>query len=434
MKNEFVKFLESYDWDGVNLAELYFEAGLGFKNPNLFTPMHHSAQQEVKGKYNIDLTKIFEPTSKYYWEDNLQVTKNIVDYRVNKLNQVYETLLTSFQTIADRKKGFQIIVTAMDSYGSPELREYIADDMDNVLKLQMKYDFILQVEDPQNLWSTNPTRYYDIGKQYLEKMSDKSKLMLDLNILKFRNENDVIPFPTLTQTGTESFHMVRSASLGAPRLTIYSESSVNPQDLYYMPYALAGEVKYKVTKEGFEYYSPTSFILELPKSIMSISLDNKTISPGRNNSFIIPSGTHLINFNKSEDQFNPTELQTKVLSFTGNLISINYGYQDLSFTYESDTRTIISLNRIPTFVKVDGKDFSFKIMKGDDCYSIFLPVGKHNVDLTVGDAFSKGVNLTSFWSSTGIALFGTLSIVLLLIMFLSVKYLNRKYRLQEIRQ
>ncbi|MBK7630621.1 MAG: DUF2334 domain-containing protein [Ignavibacteriales bacterium] len=434
MKNEFVKFLENYDWDGVNLAELYFEAGLGFESPTLFTPMHSSAQKEVKEKYGIDLPKIFDTTSKYYWENNSQVRKSVIDYRVKKLNQVYEILLNSFQEIANRKKGFQIIVTAMDSYGSPELREYIADDMDNILKLQKKYNFILQVEDPQHLWSTNPNRYFDIGKLYLEKISDKSKLMLDLNILKFRNENDIIQFPTLTQTGTESFHMVRSASLGAPRLTIYSESSVNPQDLYYMPYALASEVKYKVVKDGIEYYSPTSFTLELPKRVTSISLNNNTISPGRNNSFIIPAGINLVKFNTSDDQFNPTELQTKILSFSGNLLSIKYGYQDLLFTYESDTRTIISLNRVPTEVTVDGKNYKFKIMEGEDCFSIFLPVGTHNVDLTVGDAFSKGVNLTSFWSSTSIALFGTFSIVLLLIMYLSVKYLNHKYRLQEIKQ
>jgi len=434
MKDEFVKFLESNDWDGVNLAELYFEAGLGFKGPTLFTPMHSSAQKEVKEKYGFDLPKIFDTTSKYYWENNSQVRKSIIDYRVNKLNQVYETLLNSFQEIANRKKGFQIIVTAMDSYGSPELREYIADDMGNVLKLQKKYNFVLQVEDPQHLWSTNPNRYFDIGKQYLEKIGDKNKLMLDLNILKFRNENDVIPFPTLTQTGTESFHMVRSASLGASRLTIYSESSVNPQDLYYMPYALASEVKYKVVKGGIEYYSPTSFTLELPKSVTSISLNNNTISSGRNNSFIIPAGINLVKFNTSDDQFNPTELQTNVLSLSGNLLSINYGYQDIYFTYESDSKAIISLNRVPTEVTVDGKNYEFKIMEGGDCFSIFLPAGKHNVDLTVGDAFSKGVNLTSFWSSTGIALFGTLSIVLLLIMYLSVKYLNRKYRLQEIEQ
>jgi hypothetical protein len=413
---------------------LYFEAGLGFKGPKLFTPMHSSAQKEVKEKYGFDLPKIFDTTSKYYWENNLQVRKIVIDYRVNKLNQVYETLLNSFQEIAKRKKGFQIIVTAMDSYGSPELREYIADDMDNVLMLQKKYNFILQVEDPQHLWSTNPNRYFDIGKQYLEKIAHRNKLMLDLNILKFRNENDVIPFPTLTQTGTESFHMVRSASLGASRLTIYSESSINPQDLYYMPYALASEVKYKVVKDGIEYYSPTSFTLELPKSVTSISLNSNTISSGRNNSFIIPAGINLVKFNTSDDQFNPTELQTNVLSFSGNLLAINYGYQDIYFTYESNTRAIISLNRVPTEVTVDGKNYEFKIMQGGDCFSIFLPAGKHNVDLMVGDTFSKGINLTSFWSSTSIALLGTLSIVLLLIMYLSVKYLNRKYRLQEIKQ
>lgn len=335
---------------------------------------------------------------------------------------------------ANRKNGFQIIVTAMDSYGSPELREFIAEDMDNVLKLQKKYNFILQVEDPQNLWSTNPVRYYDIGKEYLEKISDKSKLMLDLNILKFRSENEVIPFPTLTQTGTESFHMVRSASLGANRLTIYSESSVNPQDIYYLPYALASEVKYKVTNDGIEYYSPFSFTLELPQNISSISINNNTILPGRNNSFIIPAGTHIINYNMSDNQFDPAELQTRIFSFTGNLLSVNYGYQDLSFVYESDMRTIISLNRVPTFVKVDGQNYNFKVMTGEDCFSIFLPVGKHNVDITVGDTFSKGVNLTSFWSSTGIALFGTLSIAMLFIMYLSVKYLNHKYRLKEIKK
>lgn len=434
MKNEFVNFLESYDWDGVNLAELYFEAGSGFRNPGLFTPMHPSAQKEVKEKYNIELAKIFDPASKFYWENNIQARKNIIDYRVEKLNQIYETLLTAFKNISDRKKGFQIIVTAMDSYGSPELREYIADDMDNVLKLQKKYNFILQVEDPQNLWSTNPARYFDIGKQYREKISDKSKLMLDLNILKFRNENDVIPFPTLTQTGTESFHMVRSASLGANRLTIYSESSVNPQDIYFMPYALASEVKYKVTNDGVEYYSPFSFTLELPQNISSISINNNTILPGRNNSFIIPAGTHIINYNMSDNQFDPAELQTRILSFTGNLLSVNYGYQDLSFTYESDMRTIISLNRVPTFVKIDGQNYNFKVMTGDDCFSIFLPMGNHSVDITVGDVFSKGVNLTSFWSSTGIAVFGIISIAMLLIMYLSVKYLNHKYRLIEIKQ
>jgi len=53
----------------------------------------------------------------------------VVDYRVSQLTQAYETFLSSFAQIAKEKQGFQIMVTAMDGYGSPELREYLGVDM-----------------------------------------------------------------------------------------------------------------------------------------------------------------------------------------------------------------------------------------------------------------------------------------------------------------
>ncbi len=431
VEKEFSDFLTNYDWDGVNLAELYFEAGMGFNEPNLFTPMHFSAQKEVKEKYDIELNKIFDPNSKYYWKLNQNIKNKIIEYRVNKLNEVYKLFLNSFKNIAEHKKGFQIIITAMDSYGSPLLREYIAEDMDRILELQKYYNFILQVEDPQALWSSNPTRYFEIGQSYKSLVSQPANLMLDLNILKFRNENEITPFPTLIQTGTESFHLVRSASLITDRLTIYSESSINPQDLYYMPYSLASKVKYKITRDGLQCSSPVSFHLELPTSIHSIILDGYTIYSGRNNSYIIPSGTHIIKFNTSNNRFQPEEMQTRVLSFTGNLLAINYGNQDLSFEYESESRAIISLNRVITSAHVDGKYYKVKIMQGNDCFSVFLPPGRHIVDFVVGDAYSKGISLTSFWSTTGIALFGTFSVALLFVMYLSVKILNKKCGLHK---
>ena len=212
MKKKFEIFLNRYDWDGVNLAELYFEAGQGFENPNLFTPMHPSAKKEVYEKFGIDLTKIFDSDSKFYWKNNSEVKRTITEYRVNKLSEIYELLLNSFSRVANTKAGFQIVVTALDSYGSPELRDYIAEDIGNLIELQKKYNFVLQVEDPQHIWSTNPERYSKIGKDYLSRIKDPKKIMLDLNIMKFRNENDITPFPTLIQTGTESFHLVHSAT------------------------------------------------------------------------------------------------------------------------------------------------------------------------------------------------------------------------------
>lgn len=428
MNYEFKKFLESYDWDGVNLAELYFEAAEGFKNPNLFTPMHPSAKAEVMKKYGIDLGKIFDPASTFYWKNNSFVQNSITEFRVNELNSVYETLLSTFQQIAQKKNGFEVIVTAMDSFGSPELREYIGVDMKSVIALQKKFNFTLQVEDPEHLWSTDPLRYINIGKYYASLLGGNAKLLLDLNILSFRKENVITPFPTLIQTGTESYHLINAASIGAPRFTIYSESSVNPQDMSFFPYAASVNVNYRYLDNGYQFNSPTAFTIELPKEIKVLNIDGYPVAPFRQNLFLVPAGNHTVTFfEQNITSFSTHELQTNILSCTANLLSVSHGMKDLKFVYESDCRTLVSLNKEPTSVKIDNTEYKFVVMKGNDCYSIFLPPGKHYVELIAGDAFSYGVNLTSLWSSTGIAIFGTLAVALLFVMYLSLKLIRKKY-------
>lgn len=425
---EYKKILESYNWDGVNLAELYFEAAEGFKNPNYFTPMHQSAKIKVIKKYGIDLAKIFDPASSFYWKNNSFVQKSLTDFRVDELNYIYEILLSSFSGIAKNKAGFEIMVTAMDSFGSPELKEYIGVDMKRIIDLQRKYGFTLQVEDPEHLWSTDPSRYINIGNYYASLLGGKSKLLLDLNILNFRKENVLTPFPTLIQTGTESYHLINAAAIGAPRFTVYSESSVNPQDMFFFPFAASVNIKYLKTENGYEFNSPTSFTIELPKEIKVVNIDGYPSAPFRQNLFLVPSGKHTITYPAQNlTSFSTYELQTSILACTGNLLSVSYGMKDLRFVYESSYRTLISLNKEPTSVKIDNEDYKFVVMKGNDCYSIFLPPGKHSVELIAGNPISYGINLTSLWSSTGIAIFGTVAVTLLFIMYVSLKFIRKKY-------
>jgi hypothetical protein len=300
--------------------------------------------------------------------------------------------------------------------------------MGNIIQLQKKYGFSLNVEDPENLWSTNPMRYIDVGKFYSQMIGDNSKLSLDLNILNFRKENVITPFPTLIQTGTESFQLINAATIGAPRCVIYSESSVNAQDLSYFPYAASVGIEYKVLENGYEFNSPNSFELKLPNNIKEINLDGNPIAPFRDNKFPIPAGKHIIAFSDmAVTSFSTHELQAKILSFSGNLISVAYGMKDIKIVYNSRIRTILSLNREPTWLKVDQHDYKFTIMEGNDCFSIFLPPGQHFVEIGVGNSFSYGINLTSLWSSTGIAIFGTLAVTLLLCMYLLLKIIRRKY-------
>lgn len=426
MAQEYKKILDGYDWDGVNLAELYFEAGKGFDNPNLFTPMHPSAQHEVRRKYNIDLAGIFNPLSPYFWKTNAFAKNAVVEYRVNQLTLAYETFLSIFSQIAKAKPGFQIVVTAMDSYGSPELREYLGVDMNQIIALQKKYQFVLQVEDPENLWSTDPARYVEIGRRYEKLVSDSSKLSLDLNILSFRKKEAITPFPTLIQTGTESHYLVKTAALGSRRLTIYSESSVNPQDMSFFPNALAAHVHYRYLDNGYDVRSPYSIVLKMPKSISEVSVDGVALSPSRENEFLIPAGAHRVELNRNaSNTFSTHALQVKIMSITGNLISVTHGLRDINFEYESDMRAIASFNVAPSAVRVDYQEYPFSVMKGNDCFSIFLPPGRHYVELIAGDQFSFGVNVTSLWSTTAIAIFGFVAVTSLFIMYIVLKAIKR---------
>jgi hypothetical protein len=196
----------------------------------------------------------------------------------------------------------------------------------------------------------------------------------------------------------------------------------------YFSYAAAANAHYKNIQNGYEFESPTSFTLKLPKEITEINLDGYPMSSFRDNEFTIPAGTHKVTLTtEAVTSFSTHELKAKILSFTGNLLSASYGMKDIKFSYESETRTLITINREPTSVKIDDKDYYFTVMKGNDCFSIFLPPGHHTVELNAGDSFTYGISLTSLWSSTGIAIFGTLAVGLLVCMYVFLKFIRKKY-------
>jgi len=147
----------------------------------------------------------------------------------------------------------------------------------------------------------------------------------------------------------------------------------------------------------------------------------------RDNMFFIPSGTHEIEC-KSDDMpgFSTAQLQPQILTFTGNVSEIKYGMRKIYFTYESTEKSLISLNSKPTEIKVDDKIIPFEVLKGNDCFSVFLPVGKHSVAIETGDKFSYGLSITSLWSISAIAIYGIIAVIALIIMFVALKIVRRR--------
>jgi hypothetical protein len=391
--------------------------------------MHPSARAEFKKDYGYDMKQVFDSTSDYYWKKNADAKEDVVNYRVEKITEFHEKFLKLFSDFAKTKNGFGVIVTFYDTYFSPELKEHTGVSSDNIIDLQKEYGCMLQPEDPQTKWSTDPTRYEELGKFYAKRMSHPSKLLLDLNIFSFRKRDEVPPpqFPTLIQTGIESYHLINSSSKGAPRFTVYSEGSCNPQDLSMFSYSSSGQVKYRYTENGYQVNSPYSFTIQLPEDIRIIKVDDQSVVGYRENSFIIPAGEHTISIRTTDiPGFSTVEIQPQILSFTGNLLDIKYDMRQLNFVYDCPERALVSLNRTPTDIKVDGQTFPFEVLRGNDCFSVFLPVGKHLVEIVTGDKFTYGMNITSLWSISAIAIYGSIAVILLIIMYLTLKVFRKR--------
>jgi len=425
---EYQKLLTKYDFDGVNLAELYFESDNGFENPEKFMPMHASAKAEFKSIYKFDLSDIFNESSSHYWMRNPNARKAVVQYRVNKIKELHETILAAIYKTMVKKPGFDVILTFMDSYQSPEMTENVGINSDIMIGLQKKFGCKLQVEDPENRWNDEPNRYKSLGDRYTSQVSDRNKIMLDLNIMQFRQANTIIPFPTLNQTGVESYQLIKSSSLGAPRYTIYCEGSVNPQDMPWFMYASASDVKMQQSADGYTVESPTSFVFRLPSDQNIITLDGKQIIGQRDNAFFIPSGKHTIGINDAGlPGFSTVEIQPEMLSCSGNVSELIYDMRKISFTYESDMITIASFNQAPAQIYIDGNEQkNVEVMKGNDCYSIKLPSGKHSVKVIMGSSLSYSINLTSLWSTNAIVIYGGVAVISLILMFIGVKVLKKK--------
>ncbi len=427
MVSEYLSILKAYDWDGVNIGEMYFESGKGFDDPKLFTPMHPSARKEFKNMYGFDPIQVFDQNSDYYWKKNNLAKEELVKYRVDKISSVSDKLLQAIYKFKRDKPGFNVMVTFMDTHFSPEIEEYDGGSSDKIIELQKKYGFLLQAEDPESKWSTDPSRYIEFGKYYKSQIADSSKLLIDLNILNFRKREDVTPFPTLRQTGIESYQLINCASIGAPRFTIYSEESVNPQDMFFFPYASSSDVKYRVTENGYVVNSPYAFTLKLPANIKIINVDGQPVEGYRDNTFLITAGNHKIILNSNGfPGFSTVTLQPQVLSFSGNILSINYDMRRVSFKYISTEKALVALNSKPTTILVDGKSIKFDVLSGNDCFTVFLPVGQHKVVIETGDKFSYGLNITSLWSISAIAIYGLVAVLALFIMFVMLKIFRRR--------
>jgi hypothetical protein len=338
-----------FDWDGVNLAELYYESLEGAANPARFTPMNANVRDAFRQ------TAGFDPLELWSTRKDAASLRRFLDYRVGLARHMQEDWLHQAETYRATKPDLDIVLTHVDDRFDTGMRDAIGADTSQVLPLLKAHDFTFLIEDPATVWNLGPKRYPEIARRYPK----SSQLAIDINVVS--RYQDV--YPTKQQTGIELFQLLHLAAGAFPRVALYFENSLLPPDLALLPAAAA--VATRVA--GFTIDSDYGIGVHWTGPA---TVDGHDWPVADGSTVWMPAGSHTIGGSARVPE-------RRVLSFNGLLRSATSTARGLELCYESNSRALAVLEKAPSALKLDGVPFPIR-MAGN---ALLLPRGHHTVSI-----------------------------------------------------
>lgn len=358
------QLLGRFDWDGVNLAELYFESLEGAANPARFTPLNADVRRRFTEAHGFDPQTLFDANSPRHHTRDTAAWRTFVDFRAALARDQQREWLGVVEGVRRVKPHLDLVLTHIDDQFDPRMRELLGADTAQTLPLLDQHDFTFLVEDPATVWNEGPSRYPKIAERYRGRTPDPARLAIDINIVE--RYQDV--YPTKQQTGVEFLQLVHLAAGAFARVALYFESSLAAPDLPWLGAAAAHVTRLEraAGKTVVEAKSPAGIPWAGP------ALVNGKPWPVRSDETLwLPPGLHAV-----EPAAEATPL--RILDFGGDLLSASATRQGIEISYRSATRAVVLLDRAPRAVEVDGEPISFA-----PGARLVLPRGQHIVTISL---------------------------------------------------
>lgn len=354
--------LNRFDWDGVNVAELYFESLEGASNPARFTPMNDDVRRTFEAQAGFDPKLLFDPSSKYAADKNPAALRKFLDYRAALASRMQADWLDEIDRLRAAKPYLDVVLTHIDDRFEPGIRDALGADVARSLPLIQARNSTLLVEDPATLWNLGPDRYPQIAKKYSELTPDRQHIAVDINVVE--RYQDV--YPTKKQTGIELFELVHEAAASFSRVALYFENSLEKQDLALLPAAattarITGQTAGQLRLESSE---PTRIAWRGPAEI------DGHLWPLENDRFVLaPGGQHTL----ASAAVRPS---VTIADFNGDIQSAVATGTDVELAYSSRSRAVALLGSPVSSINVDGAPF-WKAGANPNAASVLLPAGHH---------------------------------------------------------
>jgi hypothetical protein len=365
------QLLSRFDWDGVNLAELYFESLHGVDDPSRFTPMNLDVRAQFELKNGWDPLEIFRAR-----KDDAAARQSFLDFRAALAARIEEEWIGEMEKVRDPKAAgskpdLDLVLTHVDDRFDPKMRDALGADATRVLPLLDKHDFTFLVEDPATVWNLGPQRYETIAERYRSLTGHAGRLGIDVNIVS-RYQN---VYPTRQQTGTELFQIVHQAARSFPRVALYFESSLALPDLKLLPAAASAVTR--IEQNGPQVTLDSMTAVGLPWKGPA-RVDGEAWPLADDDTIWLPAGLHTVEPDAATNAPRILRLNAEVRSARVTSPAA------IEVTYDSGARALAVLDRPAQSVKLDG--VSYPIHEAAGSLTLFLPRGHHVVAIECAGA------------------------------------------------
>ncbi|HMD86372.1 MAG TPA: hypothetical protein VKO18_16915 [Terriglobia bacterium] len=365
-----------YDWDGVDFAELYFEAEPGiFKHPEDFTPMYPTFRKMFRQRYGVDPLKMFDPESPQYGPLNPKLRSELQEYRVELITQLTEHFLETLANCQAQKPYLQTTLTFIDALRDPTVTERFGVDPDRLLALQKRFGFAVEIEDPYTVWNSSPDRYRAIGEHYRPRLLPGTPFSLDVNVV------DRVPpgRPLNKPRGLELYELVSNVAASVDLITLYAFSTFSPDDMRLVPFVLGAQQMTGESPEEGRVLAQRQLIWRTDARGRTVYLDGQEWPCRSDSQVLIPAGEHSVLTRPQAESSGESAL--RIESLNGTILVAERSGHRVRLTYESRGRCYIRLNRTPATMLCDGAPDVGKILSNSGRVCLVLPQGKHTVEM-----------------------------------------------------
>ena len=351
--------VDRFDWDGVNLAELYFESLEGHENPARFTPLNNDVRAEFLASSGIDPVDLFKPDA------STPSMARFLDFRAELARRQQAEWIAQVEDIRKTKSWLDLTLTHVDDRFDTSMREKIGADTSKTLPLLAQHDFTFLIEDPATVWHLGPQRYPQIAARYQALTARPGKLAIDINIVE--RYQDV--YPTKQQTGSELFALLHLSASAFPRVAVYFENSILAADLPLLPSAAAAVQR----AERASGEVPGKIVVD-SRAGVGVTWSGPALVDGRpwpvasDTVVWLPPGSHAI---------QPAAVRPvlRLIDLNAELQSASAVTGGVEFAYQSSARTMATFDTPPASIQIDGIE-AHPVMLGN---VVMLPRGQHVV-------------------------------------------------------